>query len=573
MTTLPDLGILILFAAVAGVLAIRFKQPAVIGLLAIGAIVGPNFLGIVRESETINLFAEVGAVLLLFTIGIEFNVSKLSKLGMRVFLIALFKLGIVFLLSYWLGALMGFSPLLSLYIGAILSISSTALVVRVLEQKDMINRKEVPILVASLIVEDLFAIFALTVFSSLNAGERIASIDLLTSIAVALAILSIAYVVVLRGLRRIFDWLVKYQAGETMVLTALSLGVGLSYLAESVNLSPSIGAFLAGSIVASLPRGEELEKAISPFALVFSSLFFMSIGMLINIGSLSGYWELILVVSVANVLFKFIGMGTSAYLFGFSSRSAVFSGLAMLSVGEFSILIAQEGTRAFSGIIDIVGVTSVIVFISSIATSVLVGRHEAIHALTSAVIPNSLKERGRKFSGTMGEITESFEVGSRFSAALRRTSLAIVDNAGTVGIVLGLVAGGWYFLSNYTIEIFGIVIGAFGILAIGASFAILFLAYKILKNVFIEYNLLRLSLSKHRHDLTASHIASDFAKLLFVLALFIISPFVFSIVEVPSALSRIFIVFIFLILVWRFLDLIGFEKEKPENRNRLFFKE
>lgn len=573
MVSLPDLGSLILFATVAGALAIRFKQPAVIGLLAIGALVGPNYLAFIKESDTINLFADVGAVLLLFTIGIEFNVSKLSKLGMRVFLIAMFKLGIVFLLSYWFGALLGLSPVLSLYMGAILSISSTALVVRVLEQKEMINRKEVPILVASLIVEDLFAIFALTVFSSLNAGQRITSLDLAISIITAVAILSIVYVIMLRLLRAVFDWLVRYQAGETMVLTALSLGVGLSYIAQSLNLTPSIGAFLAGSLVASLPKGEELEKAISPFALVFSSLFFMSIGMLIDLNSLGQYWLIILLISVANIAFKFVGTGISAYLFGFSSRSAVFAGLAMLSVGEFSLLIAKEGAHLAANTIDLVGITSVVVFISSLATSLLVGKYESVHRVTSNIMPNSLKKRGRRFAEYMREIIEAIESGGRFTAAYAKATTSILENAGTIGLFLGLIVGGWYLLSNYTVEIFGIAVGAFGILATFALIVILFLAYKIVKNFAFEYNLMRISLSRHRHEFSASHIAGDFAKLILVLALFILSPFLLSVIDMPAGFSRIIIVFVFLVLVWRFLDLIGFEKDKPEKENRLFFKD
>ncbi len=573
MVLFPEIGFLIIFATIAGALAIRFKQPAVLGLLAIGAIIGPYNLKLVQASELVNTFADVGAVLLLFTIGIEFNVSKLSKLGMRVFLIALFKLGIVFLLSYWFGALLGFSPILSLYLGAILSISSTALVVRVLEQKEMINRKEVPILVASLIVEDLFAIFFLTVFSSLNAGEQVTSFGLLASIVTALAILSAAYVILLRVLRVVFDWLVKYQAGETMVFSALSLGVGLSFFAESVHLTPSIGAFLAGSLVASLPKGEELERAISPFALVFSSLFFMSIGMLIDISSLGQYWLLIALISIANIIFKFVGTSISAYLFGFSSRSAVFSGLAMLSVGEFSLLIAKEGASVSSGIIDLVGVTSVVVFISSLATSLLVGRYEGIHLFTTNIMPYSLKRRGRRFAEYMREITSVFEGSNRFSMAFSKVGASIIDNAGTIGVFLGLTGAGWYLLSNYTVELFGITIGAFGILAGFAGIVILFLIYKLIRNFAMEYNLIRLSLAQHRHDFSAAHIASDFAKLLLVLGIFILSPFLLSIIEVPADASRIIIVFIFLVLLWRFLDLIGYEKDKPESSNRLFFKD
>ncbi len=572
MTLFSDLGFLILFAAVGGVLAIRFKQPAVLGLLAIGALVGPNYLGLVRESEIVNIVADIGAILLLFTIGIEFNLNKLSKLGMRVVLIALFKLGIVFLLSFWLGSLLGFTPLMSLYLGVILAITSTALVVRVLQQKDLISKKEVPILVASLIVEDIFAIFALTVFSGLKAGAQLTSINLVISIFSALAILSIVYIITLKGLRSIFDWLVKYQASETMVLTALSLGVGLSYLAESVNLSPSIGAFLAGSMVASLPRGEELEKAISPFALVFSALFFMSMGMLIDLNSLGSYWEIIIIIAVANLLFKYIGMASSTYLFGFSSKSAVFSGLAMLSVGEFSLLIAKESTGAINGTLDLVGITSVVVFVSSLYTSFLVGRYESIHGFTLKIIPDALKTRGRRFAHLMRDITFAFEPGGRFFSALGRYTGIILNNLATIGLFLGVIAAGWFLLSTYTVKVFGYEVSVFSLLAIGVSAIIAYISYRMLKYFLLEYNLVRRSLiTQHKKEFEAATLAGDFVKLLMVLVLFISSPFLLSIFEIPPYFSRIIVIFVFLVLVWRFLDLIGFEKEKPK-QNQVFFK-
>ncbi|MFH1442859.1 MAG: cation:proton antiporter [Candidatus Micrarchaeota archaeon] len=572
------LGFLILFATIGGALAIRFKQPAVLGLLVMGAIVGPHYLALVPDSEMLTAFADIGAVLLLFTIGIEFNVNKLSKLGTRVFLIALFKLGIVFLLSYELGSIFGiFSELGSLgplYLGAILSITSTAIVVRILEQKEMINRKEVPILVAMLIVEDLFAIFALTVFSGTNAGHSPTSINLLLSIITALAILSAVYLVMLRLLRIVFDWLVKYQAGETMVLTALSLGVGMSYLAqaEPLNLTPSIGAFLAGSLVASLPKGEELERAISPFALVFSSLFFISVGMVVDLKSIGQYWQLIAVISIANIIFKFAGTSVSAYLFGFSSKSAVFSGLAMLSVGEFSLLIAREGSKV-AGSFDLLGITSAVVLISSITTSVTIGKYEWFHGVTSNLMPNALKRRGRRFSEHMRVIIETLEQPGRFSAALGRASASMLDNAGIIGLFMGVISIGWYLFSEYSVKILGAEVNIFGAITAIVAIIIAYLVYRLAKFFLVEYNLVRLSLlSKHPHEFAASHLASDFLKLILVLILFIASPFLFSVLDVPPYISRIMVVFIFLVLIWRFMDLIGFERGKSD-RNQVFFKE
>ncbi|MFH0923033.1 MAG: cation:proton antiporter, partial [Candidatus Micrarchaeota archaeon] len=341
-----EIGFLILFSAIGGALAIRFRQPAVLGLLFIGAVAGPGMLGLVNQTETITLFADIGAILLLFTIGIEFSIGNLLAGGLKVFLMAASKLALVFLLSYELALLLGLSDLAALYLGVITCITSTALFIRVAEQKGFANRDEMRILVGILIVEDVFAIFALTFFSSLGTSSEFGGIQIITSILESLAILGLAYLVLSKLLRSVFEWLARYQAAETMVFATLGLGVGLSYLAQLLGLTPSIGAFLAGSLVASLPRGKDLEKAILPFALVFSSMFFVSMGMFVNPTLLAQNAGLVIAFCVANIIFKFSGTTVSTYAFGFSSTSAVFAGLTMLPVGEFSLLVASQGAGA-----------------------------------------------------------------------------------------------------------------------------------------------------------------------------------------------------------------------------------
>src|SRR3989344_2771927 len=163
-----ELGLIILFSILGGVLAVRFKQPSVLGLLIVGAIVGPYSLGFIKDTSLIEAAIEIGAILLLFTIGIEFSLEHLFNYGFRANIIAGIKLGTGFLLGYMASILLGFDVITSLYIGVILSITSTVIVIKILEQKGMSKRGEITLLITILILEDIFGVFALTFFSSLN---------------------------------------------------------------------------------------------------------------------------------------------------------------------------------------------------------------------------------------------------------------------------------------------------------------------------------------------------------------------------------------------------------------------
>src|SRR3989338_2123932 len=151
-TELISLGILFVCAIVGGIIANRFRQPAVFGLLLVGAIIGPNLLNLVKDGEMINMMAEFGAILILFIVGLEFDITKLVKLGARSIVIGLLKFAIVLFFGYQLTLLMGFGIKVALFVGVILSFSSTVVVVKVLEQKEMFKRTEVPLLIAILII-------------------------------------------------------------------------------------------------------------------------------------------------------------------------------------------------------------------------------------------------------------------------------------------------------------------------------------------------------------------------------------------------------------------------------------
>jgi CPA2 family monovalent cation:H+ antiporter-2 len=387
-----ELGLIILFSIIGGVLAVRFKQPSVLGLIIIGAIVGPNAIGLISDTSLIELSAEIGAILLLFTIGIEFSLQNLLNLGLRAVAIAIIKLGSVFLISYYISQFLGLSLLTSLYIGVILAVTSTVIVIKVLEQKGLSKRKEVPLLVTVLIIEDVFSVFALAFFSSLNTRTDLSAFHIVTSLIISLVSLLIVYLLIRKYLPPIIAYLIKNSTEDTITFISIGLCAGMSYLAFILDISPSVGAFLAGTIVASLPNSKTFKDSIHPFILTFTALFFFSIGTLVNFQAIWTSIGIVIALFVISIMMKFISVGFSTFLFtNFNGRSATFAGLAMLSVGEFSLLIAKEAKPLNLGI-DLISITAAVILLSSLAMSFSLPYQEKIYQFTKKKIPAHVKK-------------------------------------------------------------------------------------------------------------------------------------------------------------------------------------
>src|SRR3989338_3257989 len=199
-TELISLGILFFCAIIGGIIATRFKQPAVFGLLLVGSLIGPKALNIVQDMGMIRMMADFGAILILFIIGLEFDVSKIMKLGARSILIGFLKFAIVLFFGYEATLLLGFSSKVALFVGVILSFSSTIVVVKVLEQKHMFSRSEVPLLIAVLIIEDVIAVLALTFFSGVK-DSGIGMVSIFEKIIFSIAILIFAYFILMKMLK------------------------------------------------------------------------------------------------------------------------------------------------------------------------------------------------------------------------------------------------------------------------------------------------------------------------------------------------------------------------------------
>jgi len=438
-----ELALVFVFSLLGLIAAVRLRLPPVMGILLAGALIGPNALGWIKSSEMIDSFSEIGAILLLFVIGIEFSLNKIIRFGVRAILVAILKITFVFAIIYEAAILLGLTSLEALIIGNIFAITSTTLFAKLIKGSPDENKDEINLMFAVLIIEDILAVFFLTVVSSLPGESAIAVNELVFSIVKSLIILSISYVILQKAIRAFFDYILKFKTEEMLVFASLSVCAIFAFLSSAIGLEASIGAFLAGSLMASLKEFKKIERTILPFGLFFSSFFFLSIGMLVNFGSLSENFVIIAVLIIVSMAAKFASISTSTYFLGYTSRAAIFAGVTMLTVGEFSLLIAKKAQMFIS--FDIIGTVSVSVFITALLSAIIIRKDYEIDNYITSSIPPKLKTAARHISRYLNSVVVEFEPTGRFF----RTSMKEITNIIVCGVLLLIINGVLLFAGQF----------------------------------------------------------------------------------------------------------------------------
>lgn len=437
-----QLAIIFLSSVLCILLAIRFRLPPIVGLLLAGVVIGPNMLGFVQQSDYgyINVFAEIGAILLLFSVGIELSIGKIADVWLRSVLIWVAKDALVFVFVYEVSLLFGLadiSPMAPLALASALAISSTTFFIKLADEKGLRKTSELNTMLTVLILEDVLAVFLLAVYSGLGAGRAADTTAILVSILRAIASITVAYVVLQRVTDAVFQRLAGVRSDEVMVFLSLSFAIMLSFFASFIGLAPSIGAFLAGSILSSTRGFKKIEGTISKFNMLFSAFFFLSIGMLVNVGSMLDNILIIAVFFVIVVLGVFCSVFASSFLLGYRSEQAVRSGLLVLAVGEFSLIIAKQ-TAALVRPFDIISVTAALVFLTALAGGIAVQYEKLILKRGSPLVPFWMKESASRVSLYLNSVIKELEVQGAVYKTFTKESRSAVLNL--VFLVLVLIS-------------------------------------------------------------------------------------------------------------------------------------
>jgi monovalent cation:H+ antiporter-2, CPA2 family len=341
---LHDLAVVMLVAGITTILCHRFKQPVALGYILAGLIIGPHTpVMMVNDEDTIKGLGDLGVVLLMFSLGLEFNLRKLTKVGLSAFVAAVLEITMMIWLGYEVGRAFGWSIMDSVFLGAIISISSTTIIVRALAELGKSREEFAEIIFGILVIEDILAIILLALLSGFAKTGSLHPGDVGIDILKLSVFFAMALVIGFIGVPRLFDYIAKFKSNEMLLIAALGLCFGVALVAHMLHYSVALGAFLVGAVTAEARQIHQIEDLVVPVRNMFSAIFFVTIGMLIVPEMLWQYFWPIIIISLLVVVGKVITCSFGTFVGGKDLRTSLCVGMGLAQIGEFSFIIATLG--------------------------------------------------------------------------------------------------------------------------------------------------------------------------------------------------------------------------------------
>jgi CPA2 family monovalent cation:H+ antiporter-2 len=357
---LSDLAVIMCVAAVTTVLFQRIRQPVVLGYLLAGVIVGPHLpIPLFASDQLAHKMSELGMVLLMFSLGLEFSLRSLARVGPTAGVVAIIECSLMMSLGYLVAGLFGWTGFERLFVGALIAISSTTVIVKAFAEQVAREshtsgqhagkaskadaRKLAEVVFGILIVEDLAAILLLAILTPIASGVGLKAADLALVVGRLAGFLAILLVVGLLVVPRLVRLIVRINRPETTVVACVGICFGFALLARNFGYSVALGAFLGGALVAESGLSKTIEPLVEPVRDVFAAIFFVSVGMLIDPYVIAQHWVAVLVLTVVVIVGKTFGVTMGAFLAGNSVRTSVRAGMSLAQIGEFSFIIAGVG--------------------------------------------------------------------------------------------------------------------------------------------------------------------------------------------------------------------------------------
>jgi CPA2 family monovalent cation:H+ antiporter-2 len=349
---------LLLVAGVCSVIFKRLKMPPIIGYLAAGIILA-NYWARNEDTEFIvELFADFGLVLLMFCIGMELNLDRLRKTGAFAIMVVLIQIPTMVLGGYLFGSMMGWDPVQSVFFGAIISGSSTAVVTTVLKSQGRLSKDDIETIVLITVVEDVAQVLILSMSAPLLGGQAPDMVSMITMLMIILIFMAASVVFGIMAIPKILDWIDDKMPNEVLMITSIGMCCAMALVSVYIGMSMAIGAFLMGVIVSQSKSRSNIEHDVTPMKDIFMSMFFISVGLQISPQGVLDNIVLILLIFIIYAILK-AGSVIVAYFVGNKPpRLSIMSSLSLVAMGEFAFIIAKEAMDA--GIVSDSFYTSVI---------------------------------------------------------------------------------------------------------------------------------------------------------------------------------------------------------------------
>ena len=363
---IQDFAVVMIVAAVMVFVTHKLKQPMVIGYLLAGMVIGPFTppFSLIHEVGTINTLAEIGIIILLFVIGTEFPITKLRSVGRISMVVGIAESLGTLLVTFFVARTLGFSQFDSMFLALAMSVTSTVVTVKILEELNMINDKSSVLIMGILIVEDVIVITMLGILQSLALTSAVSFIDVLLSVGIVLGFIAAILILGSRYLPPVIDKLARTTDYSVLIIVILGLAFGLSFVAIELGLSPVIGAFLAGVLVAESNSAGIARVITIPLRDVFAALFFVSIGALVDVSKIPLFIIPALILIATSFMVKMMIVIPVLIRAGYDTTTAVRTGLGLSSArGEMSLIVGKGGQdvgAVSSYILPILGVVTIV---------------------------------------------------------------------------------------------------------------------------------------------------------------------------------------------------------------------
>ncbi len=364
---IQDLAVIMLIAGVVTIVFHRLKQPVVLGYIVAGVIIGPYTppFQLVHDRHTIEILAELGVVFLMFSLGLEFSLRKLARVGATAFVAAAAEIALMIWIGYEIGRYFGWSAMDALFLGAMLAISSTTIIVKALDELGMKRERFAQLIFGILIVEDILAIGMIALLSGIATNGKVDAVDVFATVSKLSLFMTVALVLGLLLVPRLLAYIATFRSNEMFLVAVLGLCFGFCLLVLKLEYSVALGAFMIGAIMAEARQLHLIERLIEPVRDMFSAIFFVAIGLLFDPSVLLTYAWPIAAITLAVVVGKVLTCSFGTFVAGHDGRTSLRVGMGLAQIGEFSFIIASLGLT--------LGVTSdflypIVVAVSAITT-------------------------------------------------------------------------------------------------------------------------------------------------------------------------------------------------------------
>lgn len=432
-----DLALILITGAVTTILFRIIKQPLVLGYIIAGFLVGPHLslTPTVVDTENIEIWAEIGVIFLLFSLGLEFSFRKLKRVGGSASITAIVEIVIIFIAGYFLGNFLGWPLMDSIFLGGMLASSSTTIISKAFEEMGLKTRNFAGVVIGVLIVEDLLVIMLMVLLSTVAVTKEFEGSGMLFTVAKLLFFLILWFIGGIFLIPTIISKARKYLSDESTLIMSIGLCLGMVILATRAGFSAELGAFLMGSILAETVLAEKIDHLVKPVRDLFGAVFFVSVGMMIDPQLMYEYRWPIIWVSLLVIFGKFFATSAGALISGQPLRQSVQVGMSMAQVGEFAFIVASLGlslkvTSDFLFPVA-VGVSAITTF----TTPYMIKSSESVYKSVISVLPASWIRMMNNYSYA----AQSIQAGSNLRQVISRY-LTIVFINGIIVIAVFLIS-------------------------------------------------------------------------------------------------------------------------------------